>query len=523
MRDADLPIAVIPDKRSIKLTERAQIERDVRRPDRRAPQSYAPTRWRTSCVSARTMRVLPPLALPLLLTSLPLTFLTSVARGAPTSPLAPSLSPSAPDSSPAPVAGEPEVWPEAAPSPPSSAPDASPSEGLAAVEIVGNLRTGSDVILAAAAIPPLPVSELALVQVKQRLLNLRLFETVEVTGRDLATSPRITIRVKERWTLFPIPFVSTSSRGVQGGVFLLETNLFGRNKTVVLGGSYASWGAAVFTLYRDPSVLGTRITLRANATYAVNDRERRVDDDVVASYRDRRLDLLLLPGAQLTERLNLSAGWFANRSRGEMHDDSGDGDALPPMALAGGWQHGPAAALEYRGSDFRTYYEDGLLVTAAYRQARQAMGAERDVLDLSGRVQYTRELVSGHASSVVVQADLIEGGSQALDVRLLGGRVGSRGFEKDSLWIDRSATLTLEHQVPFFVRGWGIWTALAFVDVGTASLTGPSGRQTDSFINPGAGLRLYLPRTSFPAVGLDVSYSPDSGETFTSVAVGVSM
>lgn len=515
MRDADLPIAVIPDKRSIKTTERAQIDRAVRRPDRRAPWSYAPPRWRTSCVSARPMRVLPPLALTILFTSLPLPSWISVARGEPLSPLAPSLSPSAPDASPAPVAGEPETWPEAAPASRSAA------ERLAAVEIVGNLRTGSDVILAAAAIPPLPVSELALIQVKQRLLNLRLFETVEVTGSDLATSPRITIRVKERWTLFPIPFISTSSRGVQGGVFLLETNLLGRNKTVVVGGSYASWGAAAFTLYRDPSVLGTRMTLRANATYAVNDRERRVDDLVVASYRDRRLDLMLLPGVQITERLNLSAGWYANRSRGEALDD--DGDALPAMTLAGGWQHGPAAAIEYRGSDFRTYYEDGLLVTAAYRQAREAMGAERDVLDLNGRVQYTRELVSGQASSVVVQADLIDGGSSALDVRLLGGRVGSRGFEKDSLWIDRAATLTLEHQVPFFVRGWGIWTALAFVDLGAASLNGPDGRQTDAFINPGAGLRLYLPRTRFPAVGLDVSYSPDSGEIFTSVAVGVSM
>ncbi len=475
------------------------------------------------------MRVL-PLALPLLLSSLPLTTSTAVARGAPTSPLAPARAPSAPGSSPAPAAGEPATWPQAAPaaapssrsSPSSASPDASPSERLAAVEIIGNLRTGRDVILAAAAIPPLPLSELALAQVKQRLLNLRLFEIVEVTGRDLATAPTITIRVKERWTLFPIPFISTSSRGVQGGVFLLETNLFGRNKTVVVGGSYASWGAAAFTLYRDPSVLGSRFTLRANAIYAVNDRERRVAGDVVASYRDRRLDLMLLPGVQLTRRLNLSAGGCANRSRGERHDGAAAA-ALPPMALAGGWQHGPAAAAEYRGSDFRTYYEDGLLVTAAYRQARQALGAERDVLDLSGRVQYTRELVPGHASSAVMQADLIDGGSAALDVRLLGGRVGSRGFEKDSLWIDRAATLTFEHQVPFFVRGWGIWTALAFVDLGGTSLTGPSGRQTDLFINPGAGLRLYLPRTSFPAVGLDVSYSTDSGEVFTSVAVGVSM
>jgi hypothetical protein len=450
------------------------------------------------------------------------------AMGAPDAPASP-LSAQPPPSDPASRELAVEQWPAAPPpssstsstsstsSPPSpSSPPAGP-----AVEIVGNLRTDSDIILAAAAIPPAPVSESSLALARQRLLNTRLFETVEVSGRDLETSPVITIRVKERWTLFPIPFVSTSSRGVQGGVFLLETNLLGRNKTVVVGGSYASWGAAAFSLYRDPAVLGTRITLRANAIYAVNDRERRVGGDVVASYRDRRVDLMLLPGVQLNARLNLSAGWFANRNRGELHDDA-DG-MLPPMALAGGWQHGPAAALEYRGGDFRTYYEDGLQVTAAYRQAREALGAERDVLDLSGRVQYTHALIPGQATSVIAQTDLIEGGSQALDVRLLGGRVGYRGFEKDSLWVDRAASVTFEHQVPFFVRGWGIWTALGFVDIGTASLSGPGGRQTESFVNPGAGLRLYLPRTSFPAVGVDVSYSTDLGEIFTSVSVGISM
>lgn len=391
------------------------------------------------------------------------------------------------------------------------------------VEVIGNHRTGRDIILNAAAIPPPPLPRGGLAEIRQRLMNLKLFETVEVTGHDLDTAPKITIAVKERWTLFPIPFVSSSSRGTSAGAFLLETNLLGRNKTIVGGGSYSSWGAAGFALYRDPSVGGTMATLRASAIYAVNNRERRRDDEIVAAYRDRRLELSLLPGVQVMPRLNLAAGWFASRIRGTAEADVDD---APSMSLGGGWMHGWIAAVEYQGADVRSYHDEGLSMSATYRHARRELGAERNVLDLSGRAQYTRSLLPGQATSFSVQTDLIDGGSPALDIRLLGGRAGSRGFEPQTLWADRAVTLTLEHQVPFIVRGWGIWTAVAFVDAGTASLraTDPDDeRAIESFVNPGAGLRLYLPRTSFPAIGLDVSYSTDTGELFTSVAVGVSM
>lgn len=417
----------------------------------------------------------------------------------------------------APPAEEVVAWPASPTAPPRA------SALVAVVEVLGNHRTGSDIILNAAAIPPLPLPEGALAEIRQRLMNLKLFETVEVAGLDLESAPRITIAVKERWTLFPIPFVSSSSRGTSAGAFLLETNLLGRNKTIVVGGSYSSWGASGFALYRDPSVVGTKATLRASTIYAVNDRERRRDDEVITAYRDRRLELALLPGVRVTPHLNLAAGWFASRIRGTADADTA---GAPPMSLGSGWMHGWVAAVEYQGADVRSYHDEGLSMAATYKQARRALGAARDVLDLTGRAQYTRALLPGQATSVSVQADLIDGGSPALDVRFLGGRAGSRGFDPQTLWADRAVTLTFEHQVPFLVRGWGIWTAVAFVDAGTASLraTAPDDeRATESFLNPGAGLRLYLPRTSFPAIGFDASYSTDSGELFTSVAVGVSM
>lgn len=72
----------------------------------------------------------------------------------------------------------------------SSEPLPSATPLLPTIEIFGNERTRREVILAAAAIAPERFDALALARIRQRLLNLRLFERVEVSGDHLeAPSP----------------------------------------------------------------------------------------------------------------------------------------------------------------------------------------------------------------------------------------------------------------------------------------------------------------------------------------------
>lgn len=381
------------------------------------------------------------------------------------------------------------------------------------VEVEGNKRTASDVVVSLAAVDRTQsLDELALAEIRQRVMNSKLFERVELTVRDSDRGRVLVVRVVERWTLFPIPFVSSSSRGTQGGVYLLDTNLFGRNKLIVAGGSYASWGGAGFAMYQDPSVAGTRATLRASLSYAQTTRERRLHDEVVQTTDDTRGEVTLFAGYRVARTLWLSAGWFAAHTR-----DEPGGDA-PVMTTTSGYLSGPTAMIEYRDTNFKMYYDEGLSGVVQYRQARKALGADRDVFDIWGRAQYTRALLPGQSTTVMVQGFAVQGDRLA-DVRLLGGATGTRGFELQSLWVDRAATATLEHQIPVLVRGWGIWTANGFVDVGRVSLGGTH----QSYATPGAGVRLYLPRMNFPAVGFDLAYSLDVEKVFASVSVGMSM
>lgn len=391
---------------------------------------------------------------------------------------------------------------------------AAPARPVVGVDVEGNKRTAHDVIVALAAVDRAqPLDDVALAEIRQRVMNSKLFERVELIVRESERGPVLVVRVVERWTLFPIPFVSSSSRGTQGGVYLLDTNLFGRNKLIVAGGSYASWGGAGFALYQDPSVAGTRATLRASLSYAQTTRERRRHDEVVQTTDDTRGEVTLLAGYRVARTLWLSAGWFAAHTR-----DEPGGDA-PVMTTTSGYLSGPTAMIEYRNTNFKMYYDEGLSGVVQYKQARKALGADRDVLDIWGRAQYTRALLPGQSTTAMVQGYAVHGGDRLADVRLLGGATGTRGFELQSLWVDRAATATLEHQIPVVVRGWGIWTANGFVDVGRVSLGGTH----QSFATPGAGVRLYLPRMNFPAVGFDLAYSLDVEKVFASVSVGMSM
>ncbi|RKG84903.1 FtsQ-type POTRA domain-containing protein [Corallococcus terminator] len=137
------------------------------------------------------------------------------------------------------------------------------------IELQGNTRTQDSVIVRALRMAPgdsLTTGDVA--ELKRRLLNLKLFTSVEVSTRAEGTGVALQVAVEERWTLLPIPVFTSSNGQWQAGVFAVETNLLGLNKTVVFGGLGGNRGATLFTMYKDASILDSRwtglVTLQAS-------------------------------------------------------------------------------------------------------------------------------------------------------------------------------------------------------------------------------------------------------------------
>ena len=377
--------------------------------------------------------------------------------------------------------------------------------------VEGNSRTADAVIRRATRVREGDPSWPEMVtDVQQRVFNLRLFEEVEVVPEPNGDAVDLTIRVKERWTLLPIPFFGASGRGVQGGVFVLETNLFGWNKTLALGGSYGTKGGTAFAFYRDPSVHGTDFLVRGSARYADLVREQFDGQDLAFAYRDQRFDVSLSGGYQILPWLAVYLGWYASVVDGETEPDQ-------PAPPEGGTVHGWTAEVEVRAQDFHLYFNEGFLGRLQARQSVTALGSDRDVLELSGLMQYTSALFGDQSTSLTLQAGLTDGDA-ILDAILLGGQPGTRGFERLGLWAERAVTLTLEHQIPVLRFGWGIWTLNAFAEVGAVEWRD----RTTRFFTPGLGFRLYLRRIAIPAVGLDVAYSTADRRVLVIANLGLS-
>jgi outer membrane protein assembly factor BamA len=362
--------------------------------------------------------------------------------------------------------------------------------------VVGNSRTARQVVVGALGVRPGdPIPDDALPVLRQRVLNLRLFREVEVTKRRAADGVVLSVGVKERWTLIPIPIVGASEGGAQAGLALLETNLLGRRKLLALSGVYGSRGQSGFLLYRDPSLLGTRWVLAAEVLAENEVRERADRFDVVQAYRDRRVDVSVRPGLRLGPRLAVRAGPFASIRETRREEDH----PAPPPA---GTDLGVAADVEYEGQDWFDWFDAGPFAKASVRRSSPALGSDRSFTQASAVAGWSVPLAGHHAGSASV-AGFLSRGDPLLDAFTLGGRPGSRGLRAEGLWVERAVTATIDYQVPAWRPGWGTVTALGFLDAGASAWGGERTR----WLAPGAGIRLYVRNVALPALGFDLAWS----------------
>ncbi len=158
--------------------------------------------------------------------------------------------------------------------------------------------------------PPKAWDTLDTETLRQCIYDSRLFSKVEVT----AERPLITVQVKERWTLIPIPNIRASSEEYTVGGFLLESNFLGRGKLLVIGGSYGSEGTSYMLLLNDPSVLftdwklGLRLFKGRMEQYAYDGEEQLYGTEVGYETAGLQIGYRLTPKIELDTRELIAPG-----------------------------------------------------------------------------------------------------------------------------------------------------------------------------------------------------------------------
>jgi len=388
-------------------------------------------------------------------------------------------------------------------------------ERISRIVVAGNERTHASAILELAEISEGErLADVDCEKVKQNLLLSGIFSDVSLSAIiDKSGGVVVTIEVKDKWTLIPVPSGSYGSGGWSAGLDIVEFNLFGLRKTLVVGGSDSNLGLSGTIAYIDPRFLGADVTLQAYASYA------RASEEATYMNDSDFADFVTTTGsggfalAYPSDKTLYVQPRFTVRYRGLSEGDAEKYDLrTDDLVLV------PGVDAIYDDERFTTYHKSGPSASFTYLHG----------FGLSGGPQY--DSVSGQADlkldtfgDGLAECGFVGSyGSECFMLQSALSGVGYRTLPQGSSYAADSAALYASLDLPFVKAKWAVMTLGAFYE-GGAYATGLEGQSIAFFHGPGLSYRLYLHNIALPAAGIDMAYNIPAGLPVFSVNVGVSL
>lgn len=385
------------------------------------------------------------------------------------------------------------------------------AETIGDITIVGLQRTRESVIfgLLPATVGD-PFTATTVEEFETELVNSELFADVAVTAAPAPDGTvAIEITIDERWTLVPVPFAASDGTTVTGGLVLIETNLFGRNKQLVSAAIIGGSGFSGFLAFVDPAVFGSRWTTTVSAATGLNEEIRtRPDGTLVHSYQVNEQSGGASVGYRFTPDLTVAAGMRYAQWRIETQEPGLDAETVPDGTS---WE--PRLTVEYDGTRIIDVLRYGPMVQGAARYVTFASGWETQAeASLALRVPSLGRLrIIGNGGI---------GDIHTVAETPISARDGFRTVPYQQVSADRWVSGTTFLDLPIVSRPWG---ALVLSHFWEAGIYGTEGVASQPFYGPGLGFRVYVRQIAIPALGIDVGWNLREATPIFSFAVGARM
>lgn len=334
-----------------------------------------------------------------------------------------------------------------------------------------------------------PADPVLIAASRQAILDLGLFREVEILEQAIDDRVLLTVQLREKYFLLPIPRLDASSdRDLSYGLQLRWSNVGGRNHTLNL---YVERGdfpedrlreseRSGRIAYLAPFLFGTPYELDAGIERI--ERRRTPEDGGFDETLDRAQLLLRRDFTTGKPRRGwiLGGGLFHQRQQAEgPAAPADDGRAL---AVVG--------EVEYRDLRFHVYSETGQRLRSRLEWA--GPGSDYDYQQLTAR--YARFLPLGEVEHqtlhFLAEAGLRRGGPDSRSAFFLGGSGSLRGYDSDTFEGEDYWLLGVEYLRPVRWQ-WLRFLALAEAGGAGASLAPDSPRGPHASV--GIGLRIRLP------------------------------
>ena len=383
---------------------------------------------------------------------------------------------------------------------------------IAAIRVEGLQRTRPAVVqqwLECSAGEPLSTCDLP--EIRERLYRLAIFSSIEVALEEQPEGVEIVFRFEEKWSLYPVPMLWYSPGTAIAGLILVESNLFGYNKGLAVGGVYSNRGWYALAGYNDPNIAYTNAWGSLHAFFGSTQLEnQRPDGTVEQSFDLKRLDVETVLGWTFWD--HVSPCWTGGLRLARVGDVRVPGNEAAADAIV----TVQGLSVIYSDRRYRDLYDEGLRLSVDVQHAFPLERATRPYDDAFFDVKWAHSApLRGFLDA---RAHGFLGSMPVVFEERLGGLDGSRTLPGSGLVAaDRYGSLSLDYQVPFLTLAPGTATAGIFGEVGRYS------RNDDppvTYGGPGAGLRFYLRKVAIPAVGVDAGYEVGSEHVRFSVSVG---
>ena len=345
-------------------------------------------------------------------------------------------------------------------------------------------------------------------RLKDLIVDKELFSEVDVN----IVGNRIDIKVKDRWTLIPIPIATAQSgQDTMFGLFVMETNLFGYGKTGILGGLFSQSQSSFFAMYQDPEVaftnwmFGAQVSSSQKIDYLYDGEEKVFGDN-------RKINgASLSPGYEFSEKIKSAI----NIGIAEVVYDSLSDYPEPEgfKTILGGFN------LNWDDATFRYYYKEGWL---GYFETNHQLIRNDDIpKSYDVRIQLNSEKRIFLEQVLQVQGSGgYQGGGDERDLMRVGANSGFRGIPNNGAWVDRYLTLALDYQIPLWRGRIGTWTVAPFCDVGYLRQPTIDESEELTYTAWGLGTYLFLRKLAIPGVGVQVGHNDTYQDSFFEVTIG---
>jgi outer membrane protein assembly factor BamA len=350
-----------------------------------------------------------------------------------------------------------------------------------------------------------------LLELKQCLLNSRLFSEVTVEKKD----KQINVNVKDRWSIIPIPFLSTNNEGktVFGG-FLMDGNFLGLGKTLVLGGTYASNSHSYFTLYSDKSLFFTPWVFTLMSTGGeFENKLKSKEEDEIDGFIVNSFALMTYLGYKFTPNLTFSAGIGVSSNDYDQFGSFDKRDDYNSFSLM--------SNLKYSNEKFHFYFNEGVVSHfRAYHEVYRN-DEKNKVFGFDARMIYGIRMFSDHALQFGLAGTYVNGGDER-SLTPADDKRGFRGIIDGGFWSDKSIVTSADYHVPVMSGSYGTWTVAPFADLGFISNVY---KTSSSFVQRavGVGTYYYLKKVMIPGLGFVCGRNMYFKGNFFNFFMGMSM